>query len=75
LLNQRGTRLSVRTTHDIIITIAQTAGLDNDTTAEVLRHTFATRLARGGTSLLTVAELLGQARLESGPLPGSSLTG
>ncbi|MEA2189222.1 MAG: integrase/recombinase XerD [Solirubrobacteraceae bacterium] len=34
-------------------------------TAHVLRHTFATRLVRGHTDLVIVAELLGHARLET----------
>ena len=63
-LNQRGTRLSVSAAHDIITTIAQTARL-HDTTARVLRHTFATRLVRGGTDLMIVADLLGHTRLET----------
>lgn len=63
-LNQRGQRLSVRGAHGIITGIAQRAGLD-DTTAHILRHTFATRLVRGGTDLVIVAELLGHARLET----------
>ena len=33
--------------------------------AHVLRHTFATRLAQGGANLVTVAELLGHAHLET----------
>jgi len=64
-LNQRGSRLSVKGAHDIIIAIADTAGLDDDTTTHVLRHTFATRLVRGGTDLVIVADLLGHARLET----------
>jgi site-specific recombinase XerD len=52
LLNQRGGRLSVKSAHDIITTIAAAAGLeDDDITAHVLRHTFATRLVRGRTDL------------------------
>ena len=51
--------------HDIITTITDTAGLDDDTTTHVLRHTFATRLVRGGTDLVIVADLLGHARLET----------
>ena len=65
-LNQRGGRLSVKGTHDIITTIATAAGLEDDEiTAHVLRHTFATRLVRGRTDLVIVAELLGHARLET----------
>jgi site-specific recombinase XerD len=65
-LNQRGGRLSVKGAHDIITAIATAAGLeDEDVTAHVLRHTFATRLVRGGTDLVIVAELLGHARLET----------
>lgn len=63
-LNQRGTRLSVSAAHNIITTIAHTGRL-HDTTAHVLRHTFATRLVRGGTDLMIVAELLGHTRLET----------
>jgi integrase/recombinase XerC len=65
-LNQRGGRLSVKGAHDIITTIAAAAGLEDDAiTAHVLRHTFATRLVRGHTDLVIVAELLGHARLET----------
>ena len=65
-LNQRGGRLSVKGAHDIITAIAAAAGLEDDEiTAHVLRHTFATRLVRGRTDLVIVAELLGHARLET----------
>jgi site-specific recombinase XerD len=61
-LNQRGQRLSVRGAHDIV---TAAAGLDDDATVHVLRHTFATTLVRGGTDLVIVAKLLGHARLET----------
>jgi integrase/recombinase XerC len=64
-LNQRGGRLSVKSAHDIITGIAGGAGLEDDITAHVLRHTFATTLVRGGTDLVIVAELLGHTRLET----------
>ena len=64
-LNQRGGRLSVKGAHDIITGIGENANLDEHITAHTLRHTFATRLVRGRVDLITVAELLGHARLET----------
>lgn len=64
-LNRSGKRLSVRGAHDVITAASRRAGLDGDATALVLRHTFATRLARGGTNLVVIAEMLGHARLET----------
>ena len=40
----RGGRLSVRAASGIIATIAENACLDDETTAHILRHTFATTL-------------------------------
>ena len=62
---KRGGRLGVRGAHGIITGIAAGAALDDDTTAHVLRHSFATTLVRGGTDLVIVAELLSHARLET----------
>jgi integrase/recombinase XerC len=64
LLNRRGARLITRGASAIIITTTA-AGLDDKVTAHIGRHTFATTLIRGGTDLVTVAEMLGHARLDT----------
>jgi integrase/recombinase XerC len=63
-LNHRGGRLSVRGARDVIARIAQAADL-HDITADILRHTFAATLARGGTNPVVLAELLGNAGLDT----------
>jgi site-specific recombinase XerD len=63
-LNQRGGRLSPRAASTVFTTIVDRAGLDDHATAHVLRHTFATRLVRGGTDLVVVADMLGHASLD-----------
>jgi integrase/recombinase XerC len=63
-LNRRGGRLGVRGASAIFAGILDAAGLDDDGSAHVLRHTFATTLVRGGTDLVLVAEMLGHARLD-----------
>jgi site-specific recombinase XerD len=64
-LNRRGGRLSVRGASGVIAGIAKAAALDDPASAHVLRHTCATILVRGGTDLVTVAAILGHARLET----------
>ena len=64
-LNRRGGRLTARGAHDVITGISARAGLDDQVTAHVLRHSFATTLVRGGTDLVIAAQLLGHARLET----------
>jgi len=64
-LNRAGTRLSVRAADEIIAGIAGVAGIEDAVTPHVLRHSFATDLIRAGTDLVTVAELLGHASLDS----------
>jgi len=60
-----GGRLTTRGASGIFRQIADNAGLDDQTTAHILRHTFATTLIRGGTDLVIVAELLGHSRLDT----------
>jgi len=63
-LNHRGGRLSVRGASAVFTTILDRAGLDDEASAHVLRHTFATTMVRGGADLVVVADLLGHARLD-----------
>jgi site-specific recombinase XerD len=69
LLNRRGGRLSDRSARAIIDRLGELAGLDADLlepfAPHVLRHTFGTQLVRAGVDLITVAELMGHARLET----------
>lgn len=58
-------QLSVRAADEIIAGIARVAGIENAVTPHGLRHTFATDLARADADLVTLAELLGHASLDS----------
>jgi integrase/recombinase XerC len=64
-LNRAGGRLSLRTADEIIGDIAAAAALADVVTPHVLRHTFGTDLVRSGVDLVTVAELLGHASLDT----------
>ena len=69
LLNARGQRISDRSARQIIEDLGRLAGLDGDRLGpfgpQVLRHTFGTQLVRAGVDLVTVAELMGHARLDA----------
>jgi integrase/recombinase XerC len=69
LLNVRGGRISDRYAREIIEGIGRLAGLDAERSdpfgPHVLRHTFGTQLVRGEVDLVTVAELMGHARLDT----------
>jgi integrase/recombinase XerC len=62
-LNRHGGRLSARSAHTVLRAIADAAGLplgrDGVFTPHVLRHTAGATMARRGTDIVIVAELLG----------------
>lgn len=64
-LNRSGDRLSATGASEIITAVTAGARFEDPATAHVLRHTFGTTLVRAGTDLVTVAELLGHARVET----------
>ena len=61
----RGTRMTTDALADVITAIVTAAGLDDHVTSHVLRHTFGTELTRSGVDIVTVAELMGHASLET----------
>jgi integrase/recombinase XerC len=65
LLNRRGHRISDRAARTIITTTGDSAGITVPFGPHALRHTFATQLIRQNVDLVTVAELLGHARLDT----------
>lgn len=64
-LNRRGGRLSARGARDVFTRLGEAAGLDDEFSPHVLRHTFATTLTRAGSDIVLVADLLGHARLDT----------
>jgi len=63
--SSRGTRMTTDAIADVIAAITAAAGMDDHVTSHVLRHTFGTELTRRGVDLVTVAELMGHASLET----------
>lgn len=61
VLNLRGGRLTRQGCWKIIKGHAAAAGMEDQVTPHVLRHSFATHLLEGGASLIVVQELLGHA--------------
>lgn len=64
-LSRGGTRMTTDALADVITAITKAAGLEDHVTSHVLRHTFGTELVRDGVDLVTVAELMGHASLET----------
>jgi integrase/recombinase XerC len=66
LISGRGTRMTTDAIADVFTAITRAAGLDDHVTSHVLRHTFGTELkVSSGVDLVTVAELMGHASLET----------
>ncbi len=61
----RGTRMTTDALADVIDRITRAAGLEDEVTSHRLRHTFGTELTRSGVDIVTVAELMGHASLET----------
>ena len=64
-LSIRGTRMTTDALADVIGRICMVAGLEDEITSHILRHTFGTELTRSGVDIVTVAELMGHASLET----------
>ena len=64
-LSRRGDRLTTDAIGDVIAGITAAAGLEDHITAHTLRHTFGTSMVRDGVDIVTVAQLMGHARLET----------
>ncbi|GAA3086111.1 hypothetical protein GCM10017600_57790 [Streptosporangium carneum] len=55
----RGRCLTTRGIYDTLVTLADAAGVREDFTPHVLRHTLGTNLRRQGEDIVVIAELLG----------------
>ncbi len=64
-LGARGKRLQRRQANRIIASMAQEAGLPQNVSPHMLRHSFATHMLQSGADMRAVQELLGHARLST----------
>jgi integrase/recombinase XerD len=60
-LNARGARISRQSAWQIVLDAAQAAGVTDDVSPHVFRHSYATHLLDGGADIRVVQELLGHA--------------
>ena len=62
---RKGTRLTTRAMHMVILEAARKAGLTRTISPHVIRHTFATHLLNNGCDLRSVQEMLGHKNLST----------
>jgi integrase/recombinase XerD len=60
-LNSRGSRISRQTAWQMVLNAAQAAGITDQVSPHVFRHSYATHLLDGGADIRVVQELLGHA--------------
>ena len=60
-LNSRGGRLTRQSAWNVVVRAAADAGISQDVSPHVFRHSYATHLLDGGADIRTVQELLGHA--------------
>lgn len=58
-VNARGRRLTTRGIYDILVGLADAAGIREDFTPHTLRHTLGTNMRRQGQDIVVIAETLG----------------
>jgi integrase/recombinase XerC len=65
LVNYKGTPLTTRSIHRMLVALAQTAGLSKPISPHIFRHSFATHLLNHGVDLRVVQELLGHVSIRT----------